>query len=101
MYGCNDHANCGHRTRILPHEAGVSGEVEFSIFTSGKHGETASEEWDAGSTVYGIHPRWSNVVDDLIVTGLTPSKILLFLQQQCKADDPSLPSALQITTVNR
>ena len=71
------------------------------IFTSGTHEKKLSAAVEAS---HGIHPKYAKIVDDLLKTGLTPSKILQFLggQETLRDDDlqgADFPTALQITTV--
>ena len=77
-------------------------EENFMVFTSGTHEKKPSAAVEAS---HGIHPKYAKIVDDLLKTGLTPSKILQFLRGQETLRDGelqegiNLPTALQITTV--
>ena len=118
VYTCTEHEQCGRRIRIRPwllpsggveHDITAHVEEKFMIFTSGNHGDKVCAEKVEG-TVHGIHPRFVKVVDDLLASGLTPSKIIQFLvkdamDKPCAAGDEAssaltyIPTALQITTV--
>ena len=123
VYTCIEHEQCGRRIQIRPwlilpsgggeseHDITAHVEEKFMIFTSGNHGDEVCAEKVEG-TVHGIHPRFAKIVDDLLASGLTPSKIIKFLvkdamDKPCAAGEEAasssaltnIPTALQITTV--